>query len=377
MRSRLVTVAVATLACAGASCRQLFGLHPVDDRRDGAVSDGDGGGDGGSADAAPDADVSPRCVGSGMYEVCLNPSPAAPIKLAGAIATDSPCATTARWTSSQQPAQTCFVVGTDITIDAAAMVVATGTRPLVLVATRSITIAGALDVSSYVASADHGAGANASDCSPSLVPTAGGGAGGSFITAGGNGGHKLTDGDQGIAAAADASAPAKLRGGCRGQDNGGGTSHGGAGGGAVYLVAGALVSISGSISAGGAGGAGGAGSASPSGGGGGTGGMIALFAPTILANGATLIANGGGGGGGGNAGSASGQDGGDGKTSGSGGAYVVTGGGGYTQRGPAGTGASVAATGVGGGGGGGGGAGFIGASVPLAGATSSPPAGRL
>jgi hypothetical protein len=113
--------------------------------------------------------------------------------------------------------------------------------------------------------------------------------------------HAGRRGAGGIATAG--AAPTGLRAGCRGGfgGSGGGGSTvgvGGRGGGAVYLIAGTEIQISGLVTA--YGGGGGGGDEKGGGAGGGSGGMIGLDAPvvTVAASGA-VAANGGGGGEGG------------------------------------------------------------------------------
>jgi hypothetical protein len=257
-------------------------------------------------DAAPDAvhDSAPSvglCFGTGIVHVCLaSPATSALMisKRAG-IDTDDPT-TCAAITSSDDY---CVIAATAITIQATLR--ATGSRPLVLVASDSIAItaspAGVVDVASH-RGADMGAGAERGACSSGVAATSvdrvgGGGAGGSFIGSGGDGGASGNGGVGGRSAAAVASVTA-LRGGCPGQDGAG--AHGGVkghGGGAVFLIAGNTIDMKGTINASGGGGGGGdVGSADPSGGGGGgAGGMIGFDAPTILAGGLVLASGGGGG----------------------------------------------------------------------------------
>jgi hypothetical protein len=184
-------------------------------------------------------------------------------------------------------------------------VVWTGSRPLVLIATTTITIqaGGVLDVS-------RGAGGSGTGC---MSPTtggpdtgagasagAGGGGAGGFASAGGFGGNGQGVGNGGMAGGMIALAA--VRGGCPGAK--GGDSSDGAGGtrgdpgGGVYLIAGDSIQIDGDILANGGGGLGGANKAG--GGGAGSGGLIGLDAPTVtMGSNATLSANGGGGGEGG------------------------------------------------------------------------------
>jgi hypothetical protein len=217
--------------------------------------------------------------------------------------------------------QACLVTAQTITIDAT--VTASGSLPLVLLATGTLTVTvnGTIDVSSN--RMGDGANPDASSCNPggtggSAGSGGGGGAGGSFGTVGGSGGTgNSTASNMGTAIAATATIT--LRGGCRGSSggDGNGTNRGGTGGhagGAVYLMAGGTLAIAGKVFASGAGGGGG--QATSGGGGGGTGGLIGLDAPTITINSTTpapqpeIVANGGAGGGGG--GNNRGMDGADG-----------------------------------------------------------------
>ena len=210
----------------------------------------------------------------------------------------------------------CVMAATDITI--AATLRASGPRPLVLVASGSITVAagGLIDVGSHRgADPEFGAGADPTTCGSGQAPTAssgsgitsGGGAGGSFVGLGASGG----DGDQGGTGgvSAQGAASSQLRGGCPGQDGAGSPSSGtsgnfrGHGGGAVFLIATREIDIQGNINATGEGGGGGARISTPDGGcgggGGGSGGMIGFDAPVIRGSGLILASGGSGGGGGG------------------------------------------------------------------------------
>jgi hypothetical protein len=255
--------------------------------------------------------------GSGAYEVHLSSQPSGTVTLLADINTTNntaPCSTIADWVGQTQPSA-CFVVGTDITLSSGTIAV-DGSRPLVLVATGSVKIMGTLDVASHaIAPAKIGPAANDSSCGTATAPGTsanggGGGAGGSFMTKGGNGGK----GDNnniagGTAAAAVTQSPDHLRGGCPGQAGGAGGTGGilGAGGGALYVVAGATIDLrAGGINASGA--AGGAGVSRGGGGGAGAGGMIVLSAPSILTDSATRIAANGGGGGAGATGTAMGAE---------------------------------------------------------------------
>jgi hypothetical protein len=195
-----------------------------------------------------------------------------------------------------------------------------GEHPLMIVASGEITVKGTIDASSawdpVMRGYDRGPG------SPSECPTApalegsscdeggGGGGGGGFGGAGGVGGDGggLRDcgdvkGAPGGEGGAEVPVPAKIRAGCDGAHGGEGNGDdwygvGGAGGGAVHLVAAKGIKVEGTIHAGGAGGAP-AQDRRSGGGGGGSGGYIGLEAPKIeIGVDAILAANGGGGGGG-------------------------------------------------------------------------------
>ena len=294
-----------SLWLAGAGC----GFSSTGNRPPGV----DGGG-GGLPDAAPTVDAPPgsaTCLGPSGWQVCVAPVLGSRT-LTGTIDTDtsSQClgAPLVQWNAVQPEA--CFVVGESVTV---AALKATGTRPLVIVATGPLTVTGVLDVASR--RTGRGAASQSTECqlalrSPGLGGTppaaggGGGGAGGSFASRGGNGGAGDSDFHQsGLAADLDLGTPMRLRGGCAGQSGGGsdGTTSGGeagAGGGAVYLVAGGRLAIMGTINASGGGGVGG--NARNGGGGGGSGGMIILHGSPITTTAASvLLAVGGGGGGGG------------------------------------------------------------------------------
>jgi hypothetical protein len=332
-------------------------------------------------DAATDGSSGTACYGPlGAWQVCLSSVPTGSVTLPSLLDTDaSPICLAAQpsgWTPTQAPA--CFVVGESVTVGAASV---TGTRPLVLLAQNEIVVNTLLDVASH-----HGgkpAPASPSNaCQPfGRIPQGGGigdggGAGGSFMTRGGNGG--VGDNGQrqnGQASPPEATAPIQLHGGCAGQP--GGTSavnNAGAGGGAVYLVSRGSIVVSGVINASGGGGSGD--TKRTGGNGGGSGGMIVLYGTTITAT--TLVANGGGGSSGGSS-TVLGADGDDPSTTlplasvpGGQNGKAGDGGGGF----PATANALDGAGGLSGagGGGGGGGAGYIRSNQPLGSAIASPPA---
>jgi hypothetical protein len=361
-------------------CTALFGIEEI------PYSTGDGGRDTGSGSG----DAS-SCLGPAGWALCLTTPPTNQLVLPTTIdtkPTSSDCLSSppASWSSAGQP-DACMIVAASITISSSVTV--TGSRPLVLAATGSITVAGTLDVASYSLGAigqKQGPAANSASCDAFLSapivggPYGGGGAGGSFGTLGGRGGFGNGDpANAGSPPPAITSNPTTLRGGCRGQDGGLGQSPiamGANSGGAVYVVAGTSISFmpSSSINASGAGAYGGG--QRSGGGGGGTGGMIALHAPsiTVASGGATLFANGGGAssGGGSNQSGIAGADPSMPTIPARGGTDAMMqnfGGDGFAGGIPA-------TDGIGklnfGGGGGGGGGGYIMTSSPLQGATVSP-----
>lgn len=244
------------------------------------------------------------CYGAGAYRVCTSPTPTGTVALPATLDTDTSSLCAAEqptgWDTQGQPAA-CFVFGGTIEVASTAV---TGSRPLVLVATTRIEIAGVLDVASH-RGGSRGPGFAARACgafTPATLSTdmlgGDGGAGGSFLTRGGDGGGGNNAPNGGVSPVAS-SPPTRLTAGCDGQNGGAGTGvagAGGRGGGVVYLLSGGAIEITGAVNASGAGGSNGGNFAG--GGGGGSGGMIKLSAPTIQVTNAELIANGGGGSGG-------------------------------------------------------------------------------
>jgi hypothetical protein len=249
------------------------------------------------------------CAGTGATQLCF-PAPADPVTISGTLNTDTStqCASTAPVSGWTGGPDSCFIVGTDVTIAATQV---TGSRPLVVVASGDITVTGDLDAASH-RGGQSGPGATTQTCTGyTRAPTAstngaGGGAGATFRTRGGDGGDGNNTSDSGGAAPTADPAPTVLRAGCTGQNGASGTSPGnnggtgGTGGGAVYLAAaGTLMIDSGVVID--VSGAGGTAKTSPGsgfdagGGGGGSGGMLLLQAATYSVSGAVLVANGGGG----------------------------------------------------------------------------------
>ena len=296
-----VLLLVAAAACyaphpqAGASCVDSpcpSGLECAPATRTCEVP-GSGGGDGRDAATEPPADAS-ACFGTGLVRLCLDAAPSQPVTFGDAtLDTDTSPACV-----GYDGTGLCVVAGTDVAITGTLR--ATGSRPLVVVAARSITVLGGLDVASRRIGASMSLGAGAAGpgtlCVTGGTPAQeGGGPGGSFGGRGGDGG--LGGGNASAAAAPAVTGVTSLRGGCGGRA-GQGTSPGaaGAGGGAVYLIARTGIAVAGSINASGAGGGGAV--LEGGGGGAGSGGMIGLDAPLVGVAG-VVFANGGGGGEGG------------------------------------------------------------------------------
>lgn len=257
------------------------------------------------------------CYGTGIVRVCLASPPEQSLLVASPTTIDT--AQGFSCTPAMGGEGYCVVVATDIVI--AQTLRATGPRPLILVASGSITVGagGVIDVGSHRGvMPETGAGADPADCGNGVLPVAqpasgsgGGGAGGSFTTGGGSGGDGGANGSNSTGGFAAAEAPAasiaRVQGGCPGQSGAGAplgpsdTSAKGHGGGAVFLIATSMIDVKGAISAVGEGGGGGPPTqfGGCGGGGGGAGGMIGLDAPMVRSTGLLLASGGGGGGAGG------------------------------------------------------------------------------
>jgi hypothetical protein len=259
-------------------------------------------------DAPPDAQA---CFGTAPFTICLRNSPGPAVLFSGITSIDTTVSPMCVATVSGGDGY-CVIAATSITVAAGIRVQVIGAKPLVLLASDSITTGtiSRIDVGSHRATQTAGeivgAGADPTLCDAGTGPTtangtSGGGAGGSFIGPGGKGGTgSSTVPGAGGTAGANATAPVTtLRGGCAAQAGAGATSAAaGHGGGAVMLIAGSNITVNGDIFASGEGGGGGQ-PGFTGGGGGGAGGMIVLDAPFITASG-KIVANGGGGGEGGN-----------------------------------------------------------------------------
>ncbi len=288
-------------------CHNVFNLEEVELPADGGGTSGDA------------ADGSVACYGMntsvGFFSYCpqgpevLDPWPEDSVVETGGAFMDCEISMEAAG------GDICLIVAESISI--AGTVETRGGRPLILLATKGLTITGVLRADSTGINkgpgldplACNGAGTPNGESGTNMNPGGGGGAGGSFGTVGQHGG---LGGGQNLGGMAGAAAPdvVALRGGCTGGTGGiayslsGTRPRGGPGGGAVYLIAGQQIAITngGIINASGGGGEGASVQSAPGGGGGGggAGGMIVLDAPrVVLDGGAAVIARGGGGGGGG------------------------------------------------------------------------------
>lgn len=246
-------------------------------------------------DGGVDVDTMPgHCYGTGLVTACFDAVPTGSITVTTNTTintdTDERCAPTL----NAVPA--CVVAAESITVNGGLFLAATGTKPLVLVATQTITVDGTLTVGSFRQLNFVGAGSDMPGCDTGVAPGgSAGGAGGSFGGMGGNGGAVGTAGMAGATLAVT-----ELRGGCSGQPGGDATAPlgpgaAGRGGGALYLIAETSIAVAGTVSAGGGGGGGGAAGASAGGGGGGSGGFIGFDTPALMIAG-SAHANGGGGG---------------------------------------------------------------------------------
>jgi len=328
-------------------------------------------------DAGPDATLiasdaaldGSQCFGTGFGRTCIAQLPSQPRTFGDPqINTDTGC--------TEVIGGLCVITATNVDVPTGASVRALGSRPLVVVATGTITIAGTIGASSLASSPASGAGSSTSGCATPAAATndaggAAGGAGGSFGGTGGSGGNGdlndtgLPTGPATGQGAAAPVTPTTIRAGCSGGAGGTGVGQGGAGGrggGAIYFIAGTSITVAatGRVYAVGEGGRG----ANNLGGGGGagSGGLLAFDAPMITLAG-NVIANGGGGGeGAGLGGNVNGDAGSDGVANGaraSGGVSGTNGGnGGDSSGGGSPDGNNGEAVNEGGGGGGGG-AGFI------------------
>jgi hypothetical protein len=269
----------------GTGCRYLLGdANPTGNGADAKV-----------VDAKP---ADPCGWGAGVLSadgICLDALPTTPIDLANLNTDGSACV-------SFTPADNkyCVVAGTNVDVSVDARV--TGSRALIVISTSTINIGATLDVGAHF-DEDAKAPGGENDCLTGTLPSLAvkGGAGGSFVGSGGEGGIPNGSFDPRAQPAAELvmQAPTRLRGGCKGQTFNGNTGRAGYGGGAVYLAAHLEVKVEGIVNASGAGGGGGP-VPDRGGGGAGSGGMIVLDAPSVIFTGVINAEGGGGGEGAGN-----------------------------------------------------------------------------
>ncbi len=286
------------LVLLAAGCDRVWQLDPLEPRHD-AGADAD-------LDGPPDIGIDARaCFGSpqGLFQTCLTAPLDGPLFLSGIFDTtnDSRCRQVVQ--STGRPV--CVIAAESVTVSTA--VVVRGARPLVLIAGDFIQIDAPVDGSSTAGRSGPGAkGLGECDTDGNGGNSAMGGAGGSGGTFGYRGGAAQHGGGV-FTTAHPASVPVALldvRGGCVGYTAGissnvvSTAAKGGAGGGAIYLIAGnrITVSASGKVNASGAGGQGGP--IRGGGGGGGGGGLFAFDAPKVTLDGAVFARGGGGGSGG-------------------------------------------------------------------------------
>lgn len=236
-----------------------------------------------------------HCYGGGLVKPCFATAPTGSVTLSNLIDTD----TDNRCAATTNNIAACVIAAESITVNAQTFAAAGGMKPLVLVATQTISVSGALTVASSRMFNAVGAGADMPGCNTGTAPAGNsGGAGGSF---GGPGGAGAAVGGAAGMPGGTLTVTA-LRGGCSGQTGGdaaapAGPGARGRGGGAIYLIAEQSISVmaGGSINASGSGAGGAATGTSSGGGGGGSGGFIGLDSPSLMIAG-SVFANGGGGG---------------------------------------------------------------------------------
>jgi hypothetical protein len=395
--NRAILLVIVLAGCQSELNPAYCAAHPTDTR----CAGGDGGVIDGEADGN-DAVAPAICLGEGSYRVCLRDMPSGDTPITSGFNTTNSniCLDAAHmpidWMAQGQP-DACFVVGETVTITN--NMVFHGPRPIVFVATDTVTFTGQIDIAAHrgnYATNQTPPGFSVAACAAFATSATndanggGGGAGGTFGTGGGNGG--LGNNSQVAAGlAVDQPPPTVLHAGCPGQAGGTGdnqgtanlVSMGGWGGGTMYVLAGTSIVLSAGTIINASGAAGMAGNHRTGGGGGGTGGMIVLSAPTITAGSSTFLMANGGGGSSGGSNQSDGKNGAD-PTNGNpsmqapGGvlAGAGTGGAGYAFDGtnPLDGGVGGVGTSGDGGGGGGGGAGLILAPMALgANAAVSPP----
>jgi len=267
-------------------------------------------------DAPPDVaiDMAPGCYGHLGVSLCDSDAPPGTLSPPTTIDTSSKTGCTFVRNGI------CVVAAQNL--DLSANIKVRGSSPIVFFASQTLTLdTGVLidAASTHGINAPTGPGGSDPACSTNNLGGdengtygAGGGAGGALQGSGGpggDGGSGTGNGGNGGTSASALTGVTTLRGGCRGGSGGGCSSFtiggtGGHGGGAVYLLAGQLITVSGTVNVSGAGGNPAPASTACGGGGGGSGGLIVFDAPSSVFSSAVLLASGGGGGGSYNAGTA-------------------------------------------------------------------------
>jgi hypothetical protein len=221
-------------------------------------------------------------------------------------------------TVSGEPPYLSVKIDGDLELGKDSRLAISGIRAVEFIADGDMRLAGEIDVSSRATGPIRGAGADVAPCSGQVSANAGVNAG--ATGGGGGGGGSLTrngaaggEGGGGEAQGAPTGTTVdgwenSFRGGCRGGDGGTWTEDnhdnaaaGGHGGGALRLISGGEIQISGLVHASGAGGEGGLQTVRGGGGGGGSGGMLWLRATSLTMGEGGLSAKGGAGGEGGSA----------------------------------------------------------------------------
>jgi hypothetical protein len=260
------------------------------------------------ADLRPDVppdELIANCYGTGLLKFCAE-APTAPLTIGApkAINTSTNNADCTVVNIDASGDKVCLVLVKSFAITSNVTLTASGKYPLAIISDSTIDIAGFIDVSGQTSSNPAGANLGCSTGTDPMISiggtvSAGGGAGGSSGTVGFPGGNSaggvVASGLPGAAFLTNPS-PGYVRGGCDGQDGAMymQPARGGAGGGAVYLIARTSIHFtSGWIDA--SGGPGATSGYYAGGGGGGAGGLIGLDAPTIDTTNGFLMANGGAG----------------------------------------------------------------------------------
>src|SRR5262249_4075751 len=112
-----------------------------------------------------------QCLGGAFLTVCLQSAPMGQMSLSSSVDTGgSMCVAIEVAISTSGADKYCVLAGTRISIIAGANVRATGSKPLVLVASDSISVDGTLDVGSHRGLVQGGAGFNFAGCEPGVTP---------------------------------------------------------------------------------------------------------------------------------------------------------------------------------------------------------------